>query len=80
MDDYLELPLYIEDLEDGRVIDIWVMKNNHEVFAVLKNVDACIRHRGCWTIGHEYAGIKMVAFIPSDVPLYFNMLERDADV
>lgn len=80
MDDYLELPLYLEDIPENRVSDVWVMGKDSKIIGVFKNVDSCIRYKGWWTIGHEYIGLRMTSAIPSELALYFNILERDADV
>lgn len=77
MDDYLELPLYIDDLPEGRIIDLWVMKDHQKVIGVFKNVTSCLRYKGWWSIDHKHSWMSMTALVPADEVVYFNIVERD---
>lgn len=77
MDDYLELFLYLDDLPDGKAIDIWAMKDHQHIIGVFKDCTSCLRYKGWWSITHKYAWMEMTARIPVDEVVYFNVIERD---
>lgn len=79
-DDYLELPLCLEDYEDDEIsFDLWVYmkdKDNSGV-VVLRNVTSAVRYQGWWSIEHKMTEwISATAKIVASDVLRFDIIEK----
>ena len=73
MDDYLELPLHLD--EGNTVTDLWVYTIDGSPI-VLKDVTGDpVRYQGWWVIGYHLVGIRASAHIPAEGVRYFTVVE-----
>lgn len=69
MDDYLELPLY---LEEDETVNLYVYYAPDKMI-VIRDVNADpVRYKGWWTISHKFFGKPSTISIEAEKVLYFN--------
>jgi len=79
MSDYLELPLYLDNYDEGATVNLWIHTTDGKPI-VLKDVNADpVRYQGWWSIGHAITdSVRATALIPADLVRYFVVLDHQS--
>lgn len=70
--DYLELPLYLEHLDEDATVDMYVHLRDKSLLMFTNVSSDPIRYEGWWTVTHTLAGRQATSHIPASEVLYFS--------
>lgn len=75
-DDFLELNLYLEDLEDEDQVDLWVTCRDRSMLKFDNVRHNPVRWHGVWSITHDFLNQKATSTIPADEVWYFTTVSK----
>jgi|AntAceMinimDraft_11_1070367.scaffolds.fasta_scaffold47714_2 hypothetical protein len=75
--DYQELNLYIQDMEEDTSVDLYVYFDHHEMYVFKDITSNPIRYQGFWSVDHKFFGdIVATAQIEDSKVKFFKVIEN----
>ena len=75
-DGYLELDLYFEDRDEGSSVTLYLFTREREMLKFENVRHNPLRHKGQWTISHDFFGQQATSLVPADDVWYFTIIDN----
>lgn len=79
MNDYQELNLYFEDMEEGETLDLWVYTEPTKFFIIRGVNNNPVRYKGWWSIPFIQYNRYATAHIEAEKVLFFTTAGEERD-
>jgi hypothetical protein len=76
MNDYLELPLYFNEEEDPKTVELWVYTEPNKFFVIHGVTSDPIRYQGWWSIPFVQYNRHSTAHIEDSKLMYFVTIDN----
>ena len=78
-DDYTELNLYFEDMEEGKTLDLWVYTEPNEFFVVNDVNNNPVRYQGWWSIPFIQYNRYATVHVEASKVMYFVTIDKEKE-